>query len=103
MSCGRVFKQEMEKRESEQDGGWEEKKKIILRGFGFPNPLLKSVLLSYTWSPPPTRAVSPLLYQILSGDFQWEMVEMKDFNSSLVSVIQCVKWGEKNINFLLSW
>lgn len=62
--------------EREQDGGWEEKND---------NPQgLLDFLTPYSSLP---VLFSPLLYPVLSRDFQWEMLEIKDFNFSLVSVI----------------
>lgn len=82
-SCAQTRSQERGKR---MEGKREEKKKIILKGFGlslFPLPSLTPSHSGY--SPPPLTLTFPYNFSILSGDFQREMVEIKDFNSSDVS------------------
>lgn len=56
------------------------------------------VLLPHTWSIPLPRALSsppPIISPILSGDFQREMVEIKDSSSSDVSAICHARKGAK--------
>lgn len=77
--------------------GGREKEKIILKGFGFLyfNPKSYSLTLGLSPSrvlfPPPPPIISP----ILSGDFQREMVEIKDSSSSDVSAICHARKGAK--------
>lgn len=96
MIHGHVFKQDAEER-----GGASgtEKKKIILEGFGFlyPPPPKSYFFTLQSISVP--RTLPPIISPILSGDFQKEMVEIKDFSSSDVSSMCHVR--SKNTLFCL--
>lgn len=70
-----------------------EKKKIILEGFLYSPP--PQVLHPHTQSIPLPRTLFPIISPILSGDFQRETVEIKDFSSSDVSATCHVR--RKNI------
>lgn len=75
--------------------GGREKEKIILKGFGFLYFNPKSYSLTLGLSPSCALFLSPIISPILSGDFQWELVEKKDSSSSDVSAICHARKGKK--------